>query len=207
MRFFLKRFVIQSKCSYTIKIDGDWSDTDTSQTERLWQFFHFPVLWKYATAIVIISLTYSSSNIHVGISTSVSFSKLLNHLNLSFQFSSLDLWSWNIDKYFSSIKCSINHRIVWNPRLLAYLISEWSIIEIDNKYSNRNTPLPCYFLNNLGKHKLTHIATMSPWWKVACFKVVSSISKNHFYSNCNDFRIVDNNSTIIECSFMEDRTS
>jgi hypothetical protein len=89
----LERSITDSKSSNTVQVDGDWGDLHVSQLKRRGKLFDFAVLSKEAATVKITPLPKSSFDVYVGIGSSVSFGELLEHLYLSFEFSSFDFRS------------------------------------------------------------------------------------------------------------------
>ena len=174
---------------------------------NLRQIFNFSILWKHTTTIKICSVSYNSSLVNVAVSSSMSVSKFWNHLYFSFQFTSLTVRSWRIDKDLCTIKCCINHGIVWDPTFFTDFICHWSIVKLNNKNSNRYLSLSCYVLNCLWKFKSSNTSFTVPWCKLSCLEIIISICENHFWSYSNDFVIVHYYSCIIKSCFMEHRAS
>ena len=134
-------------------------------------------------------------------------SQLLNHLNLSFQFSSSYLWSRSVYKNLSTIQCSVYHWIVWNPSLLTNFISYCGILIINNKNSYRNSYFSSNLLYGLWKSKLSYFSFIFPCRKASCLIVIISISCNRFTSDSYDFILIKYNPCIVQSSFMHNRTS
>jgi len=62
-------------------------------------------------------------------------------------------------------------------------------------------------LDELREHELIHFSWMFPIWEISCLEVVSTISQNHFDSDTYHLWVEEDNSTIVEGSFVEDRAS
>lgn len=137
----------------------------------------------------------------------MSFGELFEHLYFSFEFSSFRFWSWNVNKYLGPIKGGVDHGIVRDPRLLANFVGEWGIVEIYNKDSNGNGQLSRYFLNDLRKLKISNLPGIFPRGKKASLEIVAAVGEMHLHSDGNYFGIVNNDSAIVECSFVQDRAA
>ncbi len=189
MRLFLKRFVWNSKSTNRVYIYQNRKNSNIFKIVNLWKIFYFSILWKHATSIKICSVTDNTSLINIAICTSMSICKLRYHLHFSFEFSSLTIRCWRVDKYFSSIQSSINHWIIWNPTFLTYLIRHWSIIELYNKNSDWYFCLTSNILYRLRQLEATHTSFTFPRSKLSCLKIIISISKNHFWPYSDNFVI------------------
>jgi hypothetical protein len=111
------------------------------------------------------------------------------HLNFSLQFTSFDVGSRRIYENFSSIQSRVNHGIMRNPSLLAYLKRYRCIIKLYQKLANGNFVLPCYLLNISWQFEHTYLFSLSPLPKPSRFIVAIVISQIHLCSNCFDFAI------------------
>ena len=63
------------------------------------------------------------------------------------------------------------------------------------------------FLQDLGQHKLIYFPGVFPGGEVAGFEVVFPISQDHFDSDSNHLRVIDEDSAVVEGSFVEDWTA
>lgn len=190
MRLFLKRFVWNSESTNSVYIYQNRKNSNIFKVVNLRKILYFSILWKHTASIKICSVTHNTSLINIAICPAMSICKLRYHLHFSFEFSPLTIRRWRIDKYFSPIKSSINHWIIWNPTFLTYLISHWSIIELYNKNSDWHFCLTSNVLYRLGKFKTTYTPFTFPRSELSCLKIIISISKNHFWSYSNNFVIV-----------------
>lgn len=207
MWLLLEWFVGNSECSYGVYVYQHGKDTYFFQVVNLWQIFYLSVLWKHAASIKICSISHDASLIYVTISSSMSHREFWYHLNFSLQLSSLTVRSWWIYKYFCTIKCRVNHWVVRNPAFLTNLICHWSVIKFNNKDSDRNLSLPCNVLDCLWEFKSSNTTFAVPRSKLSCLKVIVPISKDHFWSDSDNFVVVQQYSCIVKCCFVEHRTS
>lgn len=207
MWLFLEWFIGNSKSSDGINIDQNWKDTNLFEVMNFRQVLNLSIFRKHATSIKICTISNNTSLVDITVSSSMSVSKLRDHLYFSFQLSTLTVRSWRIDKNLCTIKCSINHGVIWNPTFLTNLICHWSIIKLNNEDSNWNFSLSCNVLNSLRKFEISNTTFTVPWCKLSGLKVIISICKDHFGSDSDNFVIVHQYSCIVESCFMEHRAS
>jgi hypothetical protein len=137
----------------------------------------------------------------------MAFSQLLYHLYFPFEFSSHDLRCRSVDKNLGSIESCIDHGIVRDPCLLTNFISYRCVFVVNNEDSNGYSDLARELLDDLRQLKLTNLSFELPSRKAPCLIVHITIRRNGLDSDCDDFRLVDDDSGIVKCSFVQNGRS